>query len=95
MPTWSWSQHDVYDEIFKSYAICGPSTHDSIDVSVFDTSCTRATVSCGSDLKCVRDTMVQNFTSGEYKFCPNQFNLLINPNPGEVGWYGHGPIGST
>ena len=50
----------------------------------------RATIACGSDLGCVRDTIVAKHVNGQYKFCRDRFNLLINPNPGDAGWSGYG-----
>ena len=92
METWAWMQYEAYDEKYELYAVCGNGASSNVNFSLFDMSCTRATISCGSDLGCVRDTMVQKAQSGQYAFCPGRFNLLINPNPGAVGWYGHGDI---
>lgn len=88
-PAYAWKSYEGWQDMSGCtlYMNCGNDGRGaSPNFRTFDSACTAAAYACGSDLACARDYVVRNHNNGQFKWCPNRFNVLINPNPGAAAF---------
>jgi len=87
-PAYAWKTYEGSQDMSNCflYMNCGHDGRASPNFRTFDSACTGASYACGSDYACARDYIVRNHNNGQFKWCPNSFNVLINPNPGAAAF---------
>merc|ERR1719370_2116523 len=86
-PAYSWKTYEGWNEQCNLYMNCGNDGKGaSPNWNGFDNACMAASYACGSNYSCARDYIVRMHNNGQFKWCPNRFNVLINPNPGAAAF---------